>query len=58
MKRMRDTRIGHKNRNNRNRNKKTETRQTELFFGYQHAETELISVFRYFIRFKPKTGNT
>lgn len=58
MKRMRDTRIGHKTEIYRTKIEKTRTGQTELFFGYQHAEIKLISLFRFFIRLKPKTENT
>jgi hypothetical protein len=58
-------RAGHKNRKPNTETEKTETEiektgteQIRLLFGYQFAETELISVFGFFFRFKPKTGST
>jgi hypothetical protein len=37
---------------------KTGTEQTRLLFGYQSVESELISVFGFLFRFKPKTRST
>ena len=53
---MAATRPGHKNWKPNTETEKTETEQIRLFFGYQSAETELISVFGFLFRFKPKTG--
>jgi hypothetical protein len=57
-------RPGHKNRKPNTETEKTGTEtektgteQIRLLFGYQSAETELISVFGFLFRFKPKTGS-
>jgi hypothetical protein len=50
-------RPGHKNRKPNTETKKTgtgKTGQIRLFFGYQFAETGLISMFGFLFRFKPK----